>query len=567
MRFSILSLIVARAGATIDATPRTPDAPSLPASDGDVRMHRAQVDVSFRAGSAPTGALDMVVIHDGDTVECPNLREDVHDVTEVRSSDGVSFDTLRGSGGYLLQSSQSGIECRVHLRSASGEPYTVADVPHAPGLFSAAIVFPSGHYLDITYDNATHTYVSFAPEQRPGGRRRLETYGDFPCKLPAMRSLKMGIVVDEKYLTDIGQGNRNFITQQVQGLWKQASVPYETQINIKVLPWKIIFHDDPLLKGEKWLECDVLPVTKTFGLAKWRNTKVKDALAGWYLVTPCTGNVLGYAIPASMALRYTSEVHIFTAAVGMGKPDFYTVTHEIGHMWGAKHRPGRDIMDAGSHTTSMRFDQSHAVKMCPVVERAASRDEPSNLVKFNERWASSSSQPTPPTSSTRPPSSPTSTRPPVSPTSTRPPVSPTSTRPPPSSKPSSPTSSTSSPPTSSAPSPPTSSTHGDANKDTNSISSTTIIITVSCAIAALLLLVLFLYCFFPMSKADEQPAGTTLQFTRSEGLQRMVEDKKGKAHKKHRKNDAHAKTRKAAKTARLTSPPAPARPLSGANRE
>eukprot|EP00397_Hematodinium_sp_SG-2012_P063588 GEMP01088114.1.p2 GENE.GEMP01088114.1~~GEMP01088114.1.p2 ORF type:complete len:188 (+),score=54.99 GEMP01088114.1:180-743(+) len=156
----LLFAVLARAANGVD-----PDDPQVASCTmPEVEMQRVPIHVAFSVGEDNALSMD-VITHTGETIQCIGLADDMDDVTEVRAADGVSFETIRGSGGYLLQSSQSDIECRVHLRNSSDAPYTAADVPNPPGFLSAYIVHPSGRSFDIEWDAVTNTYVSLVPKE------------------------------------------------------------------------------------------------------------------------------------------------------------------------------------------------------------------------------------------------------------------------------------------------------------------------------------------------------------------------------------------------------------------
>eukprot|EP00397_Hematodinium_sp_SG-2012_P064508 GEMP01091381.1.p2 GENE.GEMP01091381.1~~GEMP01091381.1.p2 ORF type:complete len:191 (+),score=55.61 GEMP01091381.1:145-717(+) len=165
MGFSLFLIFSVQHVRATNGSPAYPQAVSFKMPENQMDMQRVPVSVSFSVGEDKS-ALNMAVAtgHD-ENIECIGLADDVDDVTEVRAADGESFETLRGGGGYLLQSSQNGIECRVHVRGSSGAPYTVADVPHPPGFLSAYIVHPSGRSFDIEWDAVTNTYVSLVPKE------------------------------------------------------------------------------------------------------------------------------------------------------------------------------------------------------------------------------------------------------------------------------------------------------------------------------------------------------------------------------------------------------------------
>eukprot|EP00397_Hematodinium_sp_SG-2012_P056416 GEMP01069589.1.p1 GENE.GEMP01069589.1~~GEMP01069589.1.p1 ORF type:complete len:252 (+),score=52.44 GEMP01069589.1:219-974(+) len=239
MIFSFFLIVahVQHVRATNDSQKADPPPASLKVPESAMDMQRVPVNVSFYVGEDKS-ALNMAVSTGPDeNIECLGLADDVNDVTEVRTADGESFETLHGGGGSLLQSSQSGIECRVHVRGSSGAPYTVADVPHPPGFLSAYIVLPSGHFLEIQRDNVTDAYVSLTPQHLPSThRRQLQSYIVFACKgkVPQRKNLKFGIIVDQAYLTRF-RNNKSRAIEGIKQLWKEASVPYERQFNMTLM--------------------------------------------------------------------------------------------------------------------------------------------------------------------------------------------------------------------------------------------------------------------------------------------------------------------------------------------
>eukprot|EP00397_Hematodinium_sp_SG-2012_P051973 GEMP01061210.1.p1 GENE.GEMP01061210.1~~GEMP01061210.1.p1 ORF type:complete len:220 (+),score=41.92 GEMP01061210.1:116-775(+) len=164
---------------------------SLMSRASEEGVHREKVDVSFSV--VGDGQLTMSVTHSGDDIVCSGLADNMSDVTEIRQSDG-SFQKVRGTDGYSLQSSVDGIECRVALLNAHQRPYTIVDVPHPPGYLSAHIVLRNGEVLDVERDAATGEYIHLRPHDVPHGqRRRLQSYHVFSCRLPQLKSMKMGV--------------------------------------------------------------------------------------------------------------------------------------------------------------------------------------------------------------------------------------------------------------------------------------------------------------------------------------------------------------------------------------
>eukprot|EP00397_Hematodinium_sp_SG-2012_P050326 GEMP01058435.1.p1 GENE.GEMP01058435.1~~GEMP01058435.1.p1 ORF type:complete len:333 (+),score=69.53 GEMP01058435.1:218-1216(+) len=246
-------------------------------------MRPEKVDVLFSAGG--DGALTMTVTHHGDNIVCIGLADDLSDVTEIRQSDG-SFKEVRGTDGYSLRSSVDGIECRVALLNAHQRPYTLADVPHPPGYLSAHIVLSNGDVLDVERDAATGNYIHLCPHHVPHGqRRRLQSYHVFSCRLPQLKSMKMGVVVDQAFLTNAG-GNRERARQELTDLWRKVSVPYEKQYNVRIKVSRLLFHDDPLVQGEGWARCGE-PNQHLDSFTQWRNRKVPTTMAGWFFAIGC----------------------------------------------------------------------------------------------------------------------------------------------------------------------------------------------------------------------------------------------------------------------------------------
>eukprot|EP00397_Hematodinium_sp_SG-2012_P008126 GEMP01008181.1.p1 GENE.GEMP01008181.1~~GEMP01008181.1.p1 ORF type:complete len:579 (+),score=122.11 GEMP01008181.1:74-1810(+) len=501
MRFSILA-IVACARAATGALPSfsESDDDTFPLLDDDMDMRRDKADVSFRVSTGDDSVFDMTVLHNGDTIECIELTDDVNDVTEVRAADGASFVTLRGGGGYLLESSQSAIECRVHIRSASGAPYTVADLHHPPGFFSAYIVLSSGHYLEIERDNATNAYVSLSPKQlEPTSRRRLQAYKDFRCKLPQKKYLKMGIILDQEYLSRRAGGDRDTAVRQIRELWKEVSIPYIQQFNIAISASRILFHDDPTLNRQNWVTCGDSTQGGNNRLGAWRNSEVPDKFAAWILAIGCSRQqqTQGYAFIGTLAGKFSGRGRASTAVSLANKR---VMTHEIGHLFGGLHTFERvhnlgegfnGVMSYGKATSNadFLFHPTHENEMCRVVDAVSGKTRAGfTLVADNERWGSDPSSTTPPpTPPTTTPMAPTPS--PKPPTPPKPPTTPTATTTAPAPSPKPPTS----------PSPPS-----DSDEDTDSALSTEVMIIVAVGIIALILC--FAYSRGGTSESSFHPA-------------------------------------------------------------
>eukprot|EP00397_Hematodinium_sp_SG-2012_P015706 GEMP01016002.1.p1 GENE.GEMP01016002.1~~GEMP01016002.1.p1 ORF type:complete len:559 (+),score=94.05 GEMP01016002.1:133-1809(+) len=464
---------------------------SLPApSEEDMRQEK--VDVSFSADD--DHRLTMTVIHNGDRIVCSGLEDDVKHATEIRQSDG-SFAKVRGTGGYSLQSSTDGIDCRVAILNADQRRYTHADVPAAPGYLSARIVLANGEILNIERNATMGEYIHRCPHDVPhGARRRLQLY-KFSCRFAQRKTLRMGVVIDSHFLNLRGFGDRNRekARQLVGDLWKKASVPYERQFNIKLHVSKLLFHDDPLLRREqRWVECGQ-PSSEHGHLNafdNWKTNNVLSETAGWFFLIGCQcggcrrSGGTAYADTFGGRRQY-GVIGEKRRSVAIGIHTVNMISHEIGHMFGAHHTfamnhesqrhryrqdAGNGLMDytpGGLWQGEFQFHRMHDKYICGSLAYATGNHD--SLVSQSERWESDAE---PPSTTTRRPTGPN----------------------PPSSTTASPPTGTDPPPASSTPAP-------GEEKDDKSNKTTYIILAV---VAGVLLL-----CFAAMKKSgdDDGTAG------------------------------------------------------------
>eukprot|EP00397_Hematodinium_sp_SG-2012_P022319 GEMP01023114.1.p1 GENE.GEMP01023114.1~~GEMP01023114.1.p1 ORF type:complete len:608 (-),score=140.65 GEMP01023114.1:582-2405(-) len=397
------------------------NAPSVVATD--VVLRREKVEVAFSAGG--DGLLTLTVFHNGERVVCRGLTSYVSHETEMRQRDG-SFKKVRGTPGYLLQSSVDGMECRVALLNADRRPYTIADVPAPPSDFTARIVLFNGEVLDVERDEATGEYFHTFPHHIAlGHRRRLQSYHEFYCKFTERKKMKMGVVVDQPYLTNLARNDKDTALDKIQALWKSASVVYEKQMNIEVTVGTLLFHTDESVRGQNWARCGNMnqreATLRSFGA--WSANKFPKKMAGWYLAAGCNfspGREAG-------AVQHLGCIGNGGNCFGVSTAHSKVTSHEIGHMFGATHT-GSGVMVAFTNGRSeiwnglYQFSQSSTQPICDRSVKVKERSD-NLLAPADEIWDNSqpdSSTPKPPSATPAPP-----TRPPAptpTPPTTRPPA-------------------------------------------------------------------------------------------------------------------------------------------------
>eukprot|EP00397_Hematodinium_sp_SG-2012_P024774 GEMP01025827.1.p1 GENE.GEMP01025827.1~~GEMP01025827.1.p1 ORF type:complete len:607 (+),score=145.55 GEMP01025827.1:204-2024(+) len=406
------------------------NAPSVVATD--VVLRREKVDVAFSAGG--DGLLALAVFHNGERVVCRGLTSDVRHETEMRQRDG-SFKKVRGTPGYLLQSSVDGMECRVALLNVDRHPYTIADVPAPPSDFTAHIALLDGEVLDVERDAATGEYWHTCPHHIAlGQRRRLQSYHEFDCKFTERKKMKMGVVVDQRFLADRARNDKDRALDMIQALWKTASVPYEKQMNVELTVGTLLFHDDSSVQGQRWAQCGAPPGNNHFPFKAWATKNFSNKMAGWVLAVGCNiRSVSGQADIGTIGMGGRSGAASTAQST--------ILAHEIGHMFGGDHT-GRGVMVAFSNGRSEiingvhQFDKSFSRAICTRLNQIQSGNG-NSLAPADEIWDTSppnSSTPKPPSATPAPPPAPTPppTRPPApAPTPTPTPTSPPAPAPPP----------------------------------------------------------------------------------------------------------------------------------------
>eukprot|EP00397_Hematodinium_sp_SG-2012_P049409 GEMP01056974.1.p1 GENE.GEMP01056974.1~~GEMP01056974.1.p1 ORF type:complete len:368 (+),score=55.19 GEMP01056974.1:264-1367(+) len=224
--------------------------------------------------------------------------------------------------------------------------------------------------------------------------RRLEWYRFKTCDVKSEYKLRVGIVVDERYQKQCGDGCKD----KIENLVKQASNAFENNFGFALHIVHILFSKDFNTKSTTFLSTSSCSAAEKKNILGEFNTfrkdslKDKPAVAIWVLLTPC---VEGSGV-ASKGLMCTTESPVLATLAGAPKQANILAFHlgmslgasrpEDTNVHGNKYTDGRKYGLMNKHFNykgeTNQFHELHEPNMCDVINHSLGK---SKSKKFQAR--------------------------------------------------------------------------------------------------------------------------------------------------------------------------------------